>query len=162
MQSRLMRAAIAVVAVIAAVVLFVVLSEGDETEPEQTPPAAERQAPEAEEPEAEAEVPEAEQSERERPEREREPSEPAIPTIVVRDGEPVGGVEELTFRSGDRIRFAIRSDVDEEVHVHGFDVYADLEAGRKRELDFPAAFEGVFEVELHGSGVEIATLTVRP
>ncbi len=45
------------------------------------------------------------------------------PVITVRDGKPVGGVQDLTFEKGDRVRFDVRLDQPaEEVHVHGYDL----------------------------------------
>lgn len=90
------------------------------------------------------------------------PSEPEVPTIVVRGGQPVGGVEELTFGAGERIRFAVRSDTDDEVHVHGYDIEQEVGPGRVARFDFPASIEGLFEAELHGSGGQIAELRIEP
>ena len=90
------------------------------------------------------------------------PSKPSVPTIVVKGGQPVGGVEELTFEAGERIRFAVRSDTSDEVHVHGYDVEKDLDPGRVVRFDFPASIEGIFEAELHESGEQIAELRIEP
>lgn len=87
---------------------------------------------------------------------------PAIPTILIRSGEPVGGVAELSFEAGDRIRFRIRSDVSDEVHVHGYDISKDAEAGGSVSFDFPATIEGLFEVELEQRGEQILELRVNP
>lgn len=89
-------------------------------------------------------------------------SKPTVPTIVIRNGKPVGGVAELTYDEGDRIRFKVSSDVSEEIHVHGYDLMKDVEAGGSVSFDFPADIEGVFEAELEGLGVQIAELTVNP
>lgn len=85
-----------------------------------------------------------------------------VPTIVVRHGEPVGGVEELEYDSGDQIRFEVSSDVAEEIHVHGYDLMQDVAAGGVASFDFPAEIEGIFDVELEGSGEQIAELRVNP
>jgi hypothetical protein len=90
------------------------------------------------------------------------PSEPAIPTVVVKGGKPVGGVEELTFEAGERILFAVRSDTRDEVHVHGYDIEKEVEPGELVRFDFPASIEGVFEAELHESGEQIVELRVEP
>jgi len=90
------------------------------------------------------------------------PSKPAIPTIVVKDGKPVGGVKELTYEAGERIRFEVDSDVSDEVHIHGYDVEKEVEAGGSVVFAFPATIEGVFEAELHGSGEQIAEIRVNP
>src|SRR5699024_6212163 len=86
----------------------------------------------------------------------------AAPTVVVRDGAPVGGVQELEFSAGERIRFNVASDVADEVHVHGYDLAQNVPAGGEVSFDFPADIEGIFEVELEGRGVQIAELRVNP
>jgi hypothetical protein len=86
----------------------------------------------------------------------------SVPTIVVRDDEPVGGIQELEFDAGDEIRFRVSSDAAEEIHVHGYDVAEDVPAGGTVEFAFPAEIEGIFEVELEELGTQIAELRVNP
>jgi plastocyanin len=85
-----------------------------------------------------------------------------VPTIVIRGGEPVGGIEELEYDAGDEIRFEVTSDVADEVHVHGYDLMQDVSAGDTVSFDFPAEIEGIFEVELEGRREQIAELRVNP
>lgn len=77
--------------------------------------------------------------------------------IGVEGGEPVGGIQGLSVRTG-----AVRSDVADEVHVHGYDRSRPVARGRPARFQFPADLEGVFEVELEKRGVEIAELRVQP
>jgi hypothetical protein len=86
----------------------------------------------------------------------------AVPAIVVKNGEPVGGVQELEYNAGDRIRFDVRSDVADEIHVHGYDLMKDVPAGGTVSFSFPAEIEGIFEVELEGRKEQIAELRVNP
>ena len=86
----------------------------------------------------------------------------AVPTVVVRNGAPIGGVRTLTYIKGDRIRFQVDSDVGDEVHVHGYDLSKDIEAGGSVRFDFDASLEGIFEVELEGRHTQIAELRVNP
>lgn len=86
----------------------------------------------------------------------------ATPTIVVKNGEPVGGVQELEYSAGDRINFDVRSDVADEIHVHGYDLMKDVPAGGAVSFSFPAEIEGIFEVELEGRKEQIAELRVNP
>jgi hypothetical protein len=88
-------------------------------------------------------------------------SEP-IPEILIRDGQPVGGPLKIEAEEGDTVRFAVDSDVDEEIHVHGFDVSQDVEAGQRVKVSFGAEFTGIFEVELERSAVPIAEVQVNP
>jgi hypothetical protein len=85
-----------------------------------------------------------------------------VPTIVVKNGEPVGGIRTLTYNEGDRIHFKVRSDVSDEVHVHGYDLMKDVKAGGTVSFDFPATIEGVFEAELEGRKEQIIELRVNP
>jgi heme/copper-type cytochrome/quinol oxidase subunit 2 len=81
---------------------------------------------------------------------------------VVEDGQPVGGVRRIEVDEGDRIAFSVRSDVADEVHVHGFDFHKDVPAGGSVRFSFPATITGVFEVELEAAKVQLASLTVNP
>ncbi|HEX5928356.1 MAG TPA: hypothetical protein VFY48_03095 [Solirubrobacterales bacterium] len=85
-----------------------------------------------------------------------------VPAVVVRDGEPVGGVAELEYDAGEEVRFEVTSDVADEVHVHGYDLLQVIPAGGTVSFDFPAEIEGIFEVELEQRGLQIAELTVNP
>lgn len=85
-----------------------------------------------------------------------------VPTIVVKNGKPVGGIRQLTYEKGDQIRFKVESDVSDEIHVHGYDIMKDVEAGGSASFDFPATIEGGFEAELEGRGEQIIELTVNP
>ena len=85
-----------------------------------------------------------------------------VATIVVKDGQPVGGVQDLTFTEGDDIRFTVDSDVSDEVHFHGYDIGKDVEAGGSVTFDVPATITGKFEVELEDRVTQIAEITVNP
>jgi len=73
-----------------------------------------------------------------------------------------GKVTRLEFTEGERIRFRVRSQVDEEIHVHGYDEYVDVPAGETVNVSFRADITGIFEIELHGTGEQIAELRVQP
>jgi hypothetical protein len=85
-----------------------------------------------------------------------------VPTIVVKNGKPVGGIADLTYNKGERIHFIVDSDVSDEIHVHGYDVMKDVQAGGSVSFDFPATIEGVFEAELEDRKEQIIELTVNP
>ncbi len=99
---------------------------------------------------------------KEKPQQPKKPDKPSIPTIVIKNGQPVGGVADLEFDSGDDVRFEVDSDTADEVHVHGYDIGEDVAAGGTVKFDFPADIEGVFEVELESTATQIAELTVNP
>ncbi|MEA2340055.1 MAG: hypothetical protein QOG11_132 [Solirubrobacteraceae bacterium] len=87
---------------------------------------------------------------------------PAVPTVIVRGGKPQGGVQRLTFSKGDQIAFRVRSDVADEIHVHGYDVKRDVPAGGTVTFSFRGTIDGIFVVELEGRGEQIASLEVTP
>ena len=90
------------------------------------------------------------------------PAAPTVPTIRVVNGQPRGGVRTLSFDKGERIRFRVRSNAADEVHVHGYDVTKAVPAGGSALLSFEATIEGRFEVELHEAGSQLAELEVAP
>lgn len=156
MQSKGARLALVVVAVAVAVAAFVVLSasgDGDEetvaTAPAEAPAGDGGRGGEA-------------GSGRRGAERGGQAVAPNITTIEVERGAPVGGVADIEVQRGDRVRLVVRADVADEVHVHGYDLFADVAPGDPAELRFRADLEGVYEVELEGSHTEIASLTVEP
>jgi hypothetical protein len=97
-----------------------------------------------------------------KPAKSSKPKPPPVPTVVVKNGQPVDGVLGIEVEQGGEITFRVESDVDEEIHVHGFDISRDVAAGGTARLSFPATITGIFEVELEYSGVPIAELQVSP
>jgi hypothetical protein len=87
-----------------------------------------------------------------------------VPTVVVnKQGEPVGGIAELTYNKGDRIHFKVKVPFEEEVHLHGYDVMKEVpKGGGTVTYDLPAEIEGDFEAELEGHHEQIVQLTVEP
>ncbi|MEJ7782751.1 MAG: hypothetical protein WKF99_09265 [Solirubrobacteraceae bacterium] len=77
-------------------------------------------------------------------------------------GEVVGGVETIEVTSGEELTMTVTSDVQEALHVHGVDLYEDLPPGEEVEVTFTPEAEGIFEIELHGSGTQLANLEVSP
>ncbi len=75
-------------------------------------------------------------------------------------GEVVGGVDRESVSVGSKVALQITSDVAEEVHAHGVNVYADIEAGATAVMVFTASIPGVFEVELEDSGRKLIELEV--
>jgi FtsP/CotA-like multicopper oxidase with cupredoxin domain len=87
-------------------------------------------------------------------------NEPLVVRVV--GGEPVGGVQQIEVKAGDRVRFVVQADAPEEVHVHGYDISKDVGPGQDARFDFVADLEGIFEIELENSGVQIIELAVEP
>ncbi len=72
-----------------------------------------------------------------------------------------GKVTELEFKEGEQVVFRARADGPEEIHVHGYDIEKEVGPEPVR-VSFPATITGIFEIELHGTGEQIAELRVDP
>ncbi len=81
--------------------------------------------------------------------------------VSVRDGKVRPRSHRVKVPQGAQVRLVVTSDVDDAVHVHGFEVEETLEAGRPTTVDLVADQSGVFEVETHESGLELLQLEVR-
>ena len=83
-------------------------------------------------------------------------------TIVIRNGEPVGGIAKLTYKQGSTVKLTVTTDGAEgDVHIHGYDIEKATAPGAPAKFSFVAKETGRFEVELHPS-TQIAQLDVVP
>jgi heme/copper-type cytochrome/quinol oxidase subunit 2 len=79
--------------------------------------------------------------------------------IKVSGGEVAGGgTRDVAL--GDEVTLRVSADVADEVHVHGYDLTADVEPGTAVEIRFTADIPGVFEVELERARLPLAELRV--
>ena len=90
-----------------------------------------------------------------------EAAKPTVVSIVVVNGQPQGGIVRQTVSKGDRVVIVVKSDVADEIHLHGYDKSTNVKAGGTARLPFTADLPGRFEVELESRGVQIADLTVQ-
>lgn len=81
--------------------------------------------------------------------------------VTVRGGRVDGPAEPAVTR-GDRVRIVVDADVADEIHLHGYDLSAEVEPGHLGVLTFRASAAGVFEVELEEAGLLLFELTVSP
>lgn len=81
-----------------------------------------------------------------------ETSTTSLPEIDVQiiNGEATGP-EVFEVELGDTLDIRVLSDVDEELHVHGYDLNYQLEAGVPQQITFVADVPGIFEVESHSN-----------
>jgi hypothetical protein len=85
----------------------------------------------------------------------------AGPVVIhVVGGKPQGGVQKISVNKGDPVRFTVKSDVADEIHVHGYDFHKDVKKGGSVSFDFPARIDGIFVIELEGRSEQIASLQV--
>jgi hypothetical protein len=144
--SRAQRLTFLGIAVVIAVVAVIILASSGNDEEEAPTPAAQPTATATPTPGSEA-----------TPEPAATPTPKPEPPLV----EP-GSVTKLRFKEGDTVRFRVRSDVADEVHVHGYDLMKDIEPGQTITFSFPATITGIFEIELEDRGKQIAQLRVDP
>lgn len=73
-------------------------------------------------------------------------------TISYAGGEATGDTGRIKVKVGEPITLKVTSDVKNEVHIHGADLYLDLEPGVEAVQEFTEDAPGVYEVELHDGG----------
>ncbi len=144
-MSRNAKIGVLVAAVAVVVAAFVILRPGDDGGTSTTASETSNQAT----------TPQAITTQPEKP-------KPAVATIRISGGQPVGGVRKLTFKEGGTIRFRVTDDADDEVHLHGYDVEKPVGPGNAAKFSVPATITGRFEVELHNTATPIAEVTVEP
>ena len=71
-------------------------------------------------------------------------------------------MKEITVNKDDTVRLEVQSDTAAEVHVHGYDIFKDVEAGGSVRFNFKADIEGVYEIELEETHTPIGQLSVEP
>jgi hypothetical protein len=81
--------------------------------------------------------------------------------VTFRDG-AVRGPTEFTATQGDRVRILVRADVSDHVHLHGYDLMADVAPDAPARIDFVADAAGVYECELEDAGTLLFRLEIVP
>jgi plastocyanin len=90
------------------------------------------------------------------------PPKPTIPTVTIKNGKAVGGVQTVSVKQGDRARFEVASDADHEIHLHGFDIAKDVNAGGSVTFNVKTDAPGIYEFEIEETGTEIGQVKVEP
>ena len=92
-------------------------------------------------------------------------TETPTPTATPKPKPPLlqaGKITKLKATEGDTVRFRVRSDTPEEIHVHAYDIEREVPAGETIAVSFKATITGIVEIEFHGSEEQIGELTVEP
>lgn len=82
-------------------------------------------------------------------------------TVSITDGKVTPRPSRVKIPLGSTVELQVTSDVDDEVHVHGFDVEKPLEAGVTTTVELQATEAGLYEVETHETELELLQLEVR-
>jgi hypothetical protein len=80
--------------------------------------------------------------------------------VQVSGGQVSGDTGRVPVAAGEHLTLVLTSDAADEVHVHGYDLEAELSPGQPTEIAFDATISGVFEVELHEAGTQLLSLQV--
>ncbi len=85
---------------------------------------------------------------------------PRVVAATVNAGTVSGVDSRVPARLGEQLVVRVTSDATDEVHVHGYDLHAEVPAGGTVEIPLTATIPGGFEVELEGSGQTLFQLRV--
>ena len=91
------------------------------------------------------------------------PKPPDVVTIrIAVPADAVPKVRRYSVRKGRKVVLLVTSQLADHVHLHGYDLMADVAPGKRATIRFTATAAGRFEIELEDRGLEIAELEVRP
>lgn len=82
--------------------------------------------------------------------------------VVYRDGKVVEGGGRHRVVQGSEVEIYVEADVSDHVHVHGYDLFADITPEEGAEIRFTADIPGIFEVELEDRHLLLFELEVGP
>jgi hypothetical protein len=88
------------------------------------------------------------------------PERRRIPLAIPASGPE--GIQRIEVAQDERVLLVIRSGVADHAHLHGYDLMADVGPGTVGRIRFRATIPGVFELELEDRGQQFAELTVAP
>ena len=91
-----------------------------------------------------------------------ETPKPEVPTITIKAGKPVGGVEEIELDKGDTLQFRVKSDEEHEIHLHGYDIEKEVAAGGQVNFKLTADIDGLFEAEIEDLKEQILEIRINP
>jgi FtsP/CotA-like multicopper oxidase with cupredoxin domain len=154
-MSRNQRIVLVVGALVVAVVAFIVAQPGDDDDSTPSSSGTQTQTTADDATDTETET---------QPE---EPAEPPVTRISVKGGVIAGDVKSIEVAKGDTVRIVVSSDVEDEIHLHGYDIEKEAAPGKPARFKFKADVEGAFELESHvaedaGEEPLLARLLVGP
>lgn len=83
-----------------------------------------------------------------------------VEIVINVTGGEVDGPGRAEVDGGSDVRLIVTADVADELHVHGYDLFADTVPGQPVTIEFLADIPGIFEVELEDARLEILELVV--
>ncbi|MDX6286362.1 MAG: hypothetical protein QOG53_1847 [Frankiales bacterium] len=88
------------------------------------------------------------------------PNYDAVVNLTVANGKVTGDTPRAKVKKGQRVAIIVKSDVADEIHLHGYDKMVDVTAGGTATLVFVADIPGVFTVELESRSKELTKIQV--
>jgi len=87
---------------------------------------------------------------------------PRIFELVIAGGKLQSGPGLIQLQQGEVVTLKVTSDRNDELHLHGYDLHAHLQAHTPATLSFKADRSGRFDYELHQAQVALGVLEVQP
>ena len=81
--------------------------------------------------------------------------------VTVAGGEIVGGLSTVDVPMNTRFRLMVTSDAADEVHLHGYDLKAEVAAGGTVTIEGTATIPGVVVAELEGAALTIVRIATQ-
>lgn len=81
--------------------------------------------------------------------------------VTVASGEVSGVGDRVSVAVGAEVTIIVEADTTDRVHLHGYDLLADVAPGSPATIEFTADLAGVWEVELENAGQLLFQLEVR-
>jgi hypothetical protein len=88
------------------------------------------------------------------------PAYDVVVNLTVSGGKVTGDTPRAKVKKGQRVAIVVKSDVADEIHLHGYDKHVDVGAGGSATLVFVASIPGVFTVELESRSRELTKIEV--
>lgn len=80
--------------------------------------------------------------------------------VTIAGGKVSPSTQTVKANAGQTVKITVTSDVEDQLHVHGYDKEVDLMPGKPGSVTFTADIKGTFEIETHESGKLLAKLVV--
>lgn len=80
--------------------------------------------------------------------------------MAIEDG--AMGPAEINVEEGDQVTLRLTSDHPLEIHLHGYNLEAEVLPGEEAVLSFEAEITGRFEIEDHDTETALGALLVQP
>lgn len=80
--------------------------------------------------------------------------------VVIANGKVSPSGVSVKAKAGQTVRITGTSDVEDELHIHGYEKALELAPGKPKALTFKADTKGTFEIETHESAKLVAKLVV--